>query len=95
MMSRSALTTLAMPGRRTFRATVRPSRRTARWTCEIEAEATGAGSSAAKTSEAGRPYSSPRIFSTCSNPNGRTAERSAESSVMYDSGSRSGRVLRS
>ncbi len=54
MMSRSALTTLAMSGRRTFSATVRPSRRTARWTCEIDAEATGIGSSAAKTSD-GRP----------------------------------------
>ena len=54
MMSRSAWTTLAMSGRRTFRATVRPSRRTARWTCEIDAEATGVGSSDAKTSR-GRP----------------------------------------
>ena len=43
-MSRSAWTTLSIPGRRTFSATTRPSRSTARWTCEIDAEATGAGS---------------------------------------------------
>ena len=43
-MSRSAWTTLSIPGRRIFSATTRPSRRTARWTCEIDAEATGAGS---------------------------------------------------
>ena len=42
-MSRSAWTTLAMSGRRIFRATVRPSRSTARCTCEIDAEATGLG----------------------------------------------------
>ena len=54
MMSRSAWTTLAISGRRTFRATIRPSRRTARWTCEIDAEATGVASIDAKISR-GRP----------------------------------------
>ena len=44
MISRSAWTTLSISGRRTFSATIRPSRRTARWTCEIDAEATGVGS---------------------------------------------------
>ncbi len=64
MISRSAWTTLAMSGLRTFRATVRPSGRTARWTWEIDAEATGIGSTEAKTSDAGRPNSSLKIFST-------------------------------
>ena len=62
-MSRSAWTILSIPGRRIFRAMTRPSGKTARWTCEIDAEATGAGSIAAKTSEGGRPYSSVRIAS--------------------------------
>ena len=44
-MSRSAWTTLVISGRRILSATVRPSRRTARWTWEIEAEATGCSSS--------------------------------------------------
>ncbi len=61
---------------------VRPSRVTTRCTCEIDAEATGIGSSSAKTSEAGRPYSSARIFSTWSKANGRTSLRSIVSSVM-------------
>ena len=74
-MSRSAWTTLSISGRRTFRATIRPSGRTARWTCEIDAEATGVGSIDAKTSDGGRPYSSLRIVSTWSNANGRTSSR--------------------
>ena len=49
-MSRSAWTNLSIPGRRIFSATTRPSRSTARWTCEIDAEATGVSSIAAKTS---------------------------------------------
>ena len=39
-MSRSAATTFSIPGRRIFRATSRPSISTARWTWEIDAEAT-------------------------------------------------------
>ena len=58
-----------MSGRCTLSATTRPSRRTARCTCEIEAEATGFSSSEAKIFASGRPYSSVKIASTCSNGN--------------------------
>ena len=40
-MSRSAATIFSIPGRRTLSAIVRPSWSLARWTCEIEAEASG------------------------------------------------------
>ena len=81
-MSRSAWTTLSIPGLRIFSATVRPSGSTARWTCEIDAEATGTGSIEAKTSDGGRPYSSARIASASANGKGRTSSRSEESSVV-------------
>ena len=75
-MSRSAWTTFSIPGLRILSATCRPSRRVARWTCEIDAEATGIGSIRAKTSEGGRPNSSVRIASASSKGNGRTSSRS-------------------
>ena len=53
----------------------------ARWTCEIEAEATGTGSIAANTCDGGRPYSSVKIASASSYGKGRTSSRRAESSL--------------
>ena len=71
-----------MSGRRTFTATSSPVTSRARWTCAMEAEATGSGSNRAKNCSRGPPSSDSAArsatpassggTSSCSRANSRT-----------------------
>src|SRR6266446_1355572 len=92
--SRSRATARAIPGRNTLTATSCPSVVTAKWTCAIEAAATGVSSNEAKRLATGRP-NSPSIRARASAPEkgGKRSCSSARSSVI-SSPSRSARVDR-
>ncbi len=76
-LRRSVSTASAIPGYCTFTATSRPSWVVARWTCPIEAAATGCSEKSAKCSSSGPPRSASATRRTCSKSAAGTSSRSA------------------
>ena len=79
--SRSAITRSRTPGRWTFTATRRSSRRRARWTWPSEAAARGVDSNSAKALDRRTPSSLATICSTSAKGKGSTLSCSRASAV--------------
>ena len=82
----------SIPGRSTFTATSRPSISVAKWTCAIEALATGSASKVAKSSSMRRPKARSISSRDSSAGNGGTLSCSLDSSSIMSGGTRSRRV---
>ena len=81
-MSRSAWTTLSIPGLRIFSATVRPSGSDGAMDLRDRRGGDRHGVDRGEDLGGGRPYSSARIASASANGKGRTSSRSEASSVV-------------
>src|SRR4051812_5683293 len=91
-ISTSLAISASTPGLRTLTATSRPSVSTPRWTCAIEALATGSRSKLANSSVIGRPSEASISARASSAANGGTRSCSFASSSAMSSGTRSRRV---
>ncbi len=92
VMSRSRSTRGTMPGRWILTATASPECSCARWTCPIEAAASGVVSNSANAASTSWPSSLSISAWTSLQGSGGTDCWSLESSVMYSAGSSSARV---
>src|SRR5262245_169525 len=89
---RSASTFARMPGRRILSTTGVPSCSFARWTCAIDAEPNGRGSSSRNTSKGERPSARSSSGRSASNGTGGTSLCSFSNSAIQLGGKRSTRV---